>query len=262
MWCQFWMFKKTEEILGILGYLEASGRTNIEFQITTVTAEMTALSHVPQKWGKYFRLLPNCEWEKYLRYAKASHVGLVASPREALGVAFVEILYQGVILVFPDKDWVYQIVPKDYPFIYRDKSQAYGLLAYIVDNYEEAWEKFKHVPAFIRERFANQKSMAYVVDEVRKHIDMHRERVISKTPYNSTKPCLARTVGFNNQMSWQEFTQRAEKYHNGVKFPQDEIFRRRRAMNDYELYLYMQMIEVELCSTGNKSSSRVSMILP
>lgn len=53
---------------------------------------------------------------------------LATSLEEAYGLSYVEALLAGVIGIFPDREWVYRLVPKDYPFVYRTRDEAEKLL--------------------------------------------------------------------------------------------------------------------------------------
>ena len=53
---------------------------------------------------------------------------LATSLEEAYGLAYVEAMLSGVVGIYPDREWVYRLVPKDYPFVYRTREEAERLL--------------------------------------------------------------------------------------------------------------------------------------
>jgi hypothetical protein len=53
---------------------------------------------------------------------------LATAVEESYGLAYVEALAAGAVGVFPDRPWVWGIVPEGYPFVYRTPEEAETLL--------------------------------------------------------------------------------------------------------------------------------------
>lgn len=53
---------------------------------------------------------------------------LATSLEEAYGLSYVEAMLSGVIGIFPDREWVYRLVPEGYPFIYKTRDEAEKML--------------------------------------------------------------------------------------------------------------------------------------
>lgn len=236
-------WKKTKEIFDAYAHLHAAGRDNVDFIACTITGMMTAYGQaLIDQWGKFFRLYTNYGWEDYLKFAAASHVALVASPRESLGIAFIECLYLGVIMIFPDKDWVYQIVPEDYYFIYKSKAEMLAMLKYVVDNYEEAWKKFVHVPEYVRTRFQDSTTNEHFLRVVEQKVGLHRKATKYRAE-GSFASVMAKAISLRDALTWQELIAGIEKNSRSINFPQSKHFRRPVQPTDYDIYV--QMIEGE-----------------
>jgi len=236
--------KGSPEIFDAYAYLFSAGREHVNVIITTITDDTSVhncLKAQIGKWGKFYRYYPSCPWEKYLQYAKASHVSVVASVSESFGAAYVEALNLGVILLLPDADWARQLVPLDYSFFYRNKNELHTLLAWVVDHYEEAWEKFKHVPEWVRAKYDKQSSAFNMAREIRRVVESHRQVVWKKCGrwFEKQQGLMARVLELRDELSWEEYTRNIQKQSDGIKFPQSEKLRRRRTPSNYEFYLFM-----------------------
>lgn len=209
---------------------------------TTITGSFGIEKKIGQDyWGKFFRLLTNCNWTDYINYANVSHVGLITSESEALSSSHVEQLYMGVILVMPKVGWARELVPKDYPFLYSSISEAYTILHYIIENYEEAYKKFEPTIKHIRDKFSQKdKTIPLVIKNI---VEVYRNSLMLINESNTVGKMglMSRSLGLTNPIKWENFVKNIDKYSANMKSPQSENLRRMNMLSDYEMYLTLLM---------------------
>lgn len=84
------------------------------------------------EWLSVEPLLPS----KADYYASLSEVTafLATSSDESYGLAYVEALWAGAVGVFPDRAWVWTVVPRRYPFVFKSAEEAAGMLRFAVEQ--------------------------------------------------------------------------------------------------------------------------------
>lgn len=61
---------------------------------------------------------------------------VATSLEEAYGLSYVEAMLAGVIGLYPDREWVYRLVPEGYPFVYTTRDEAEDMLVKAVTEPE------------------------------------------------------------------------------------------------------------------------------
>jgi len=113
--------------------------------------------------------------EAYLREAALGHVFLYLNQMEAGNTAILEQLYLGLVGVLPHRPWAFELLGEDYPFLWRTKAEAYGMLQYAVDNWEEASSKIAYIRDRIRKNHdlpvARAKQWTFMCDKVQAFVE-------------------------------------------------------------------------------------------
>ena len=92
--------------------------------------------------------------ENYFAWAASSDLFICTAKYEAAALAFQEMLFLGVPGFFLDAPWVHGLVPDDYPYIYKSKSDlALGIRAFCkrLENGEAPVYDMSKTQDFIRE---------------------------------------------------------------------------------------------------------------
>ena len=124
----------------------------------------------------------DCGRFKYFEEASKCHAFLVTSDGENAPNFFVEQIYLGLIGVLPDKPYVWEMLPKDYPFIYRSKDEAYMWLAQIAGNYEHYRQQLEPYRQFIKEKYQKELTFKRNVDFVRELAFGYADKNIREAP--------------------------------------------------------------------------------
>lgn len=236
-------YKRTKFIFDIYAKLFAMYGDKINVVATTQNG-LTGISEQTEeeKWGKFYHLVPNCDWETYIGYANMSHVALVASVSEALSSAHIEQIYMGVIMVLPKKDWAMEYVPEDYPFFYNGASECLGIMQYIIENYEEAYRKFEPAIDFVRTKFSDvTKTLDAVIVDI---VLESREALMDeyRSAMNNKRGLLSRALGLKSEISWADFVRGLANNSPTISGKQSIEFRRMNTISDYEAYVALQSI--------------------
>ena len=89
-----------------------------------VSEQAMALSRKEWAWVGPLTASRQSYWEHLAR----TTAFLATADEESYGLEYVEALVAGAVGVFPDRPWVYGIVPADYPFVYRTPAEAEDML--------------------------------------------------------------------------------------------------------------------------------------
>lgn len=72
--------------------------------------------------------------EAYAESLQGYSAFLATALYESYGLAYVEALLAGVPGVFPDRPWVWSLVPRSYPLVYRTREEAAAMLSVVVED--------------------------------------------------------------------------------------------------------------------------------
>jgi hypothetical protein len=178
--------KRVEKVFELYDKFYSSGR-DIDIIITTPNPDETIerktyTSKFLKGCIKYF--YTNCGRQKYFEEASKCHAFLVTSDGENASNFIVEQLYLGLVGVFPDKPYVWEMIPKGYPFIYRSMMEAYMWLAEIEKDYEAARAKIEPFRQYIRRHYDKDLTFKAKVDFLRQSVFRCLNRNIALAPDN------------------------------------------------------------------------------
>lgn len=162
--------KQVQNVFKVYDQIYATGR-DIEIVITTPNSENSLfrkdfIKKYLQDCIKFFGT--DYDKESYLREAVKAHVFMTDSRDEMASNFLIEQMYLDVIAVVPDRAWVWSMLPKDYPFIFRSLPEAYNLITWILDHYQEAYQKFKPYLKYIRLNYDYQVNDLKILEHIRK----------------------------------------------------------------------------------------------
>jgi glycosyltransferase involved in cell wall biosynthesis len=80
-------------------------------------------------------------YEDYITLMSKCHVSVSMSRDEGFSMGLSEQRCTGNPVLLPDKDWAKELVPRDYPYIYKSPTEMLAMLRYCYANYAEARSK-------------------------------------------------------------------------------------------------------------------------
>lgn len=153
------MSKKPERIFELYGKFFSAGH-DVQVKMTTNTSE-TKFSTYNAGFDMYLKykdaidIQYSVPRDEYWKIAAQSHVGIAWSDEEGFPVGFWEQMYIGLPVLFPKKPWALSQLPDWYPWVFKDKQEAYSMLLYIKENYDKVVEEMAPMRDFIRENYSN-----------------------------------------------------------------------------------------------------------
>lgn len=174
--------KRVEKVFQLYDKFYSSGR-NVQVVVTAPNPEGSVfgkkfVSEYLQGAIKWF--YTSCPRDKYFEEASKAHVFLVASIGENISNFLVEQLYLGLIGIVPDMPYVWEMLPRDYPFCYRSFDEAYTILMWIQEHYDEARAKVEPYRQMIREKYAESLVFKQEVDHIRKVVMTSHEAALAR----------------------------------------------------------------------------------
>ncbi len=132
--------------------------------------------------------MPKCDKEHYLAVMPHCHVSVCTSRLEGEPKGFLEQLYvlRG-LTIFPDKPWAKAVLPKRFPWFYKNKTEGHALLRYFFTHRQAAIKKVSWIRPWLEEH----KNQAGIIDEewerMYKAVDHYWATAIPKPSKGSTK---------------------------------------------------------------------------
>ena len=115
---------------------------------------VTTLSAKLDSCPEWFEVIQGLKRPDFIRKAATAHAFVTMSVREGFAAGLMELLYAGLIGIYPMKRWATALLPPDrYPFFYRNQNECRALIRYVMEHYEEAKAKIAWVRDFIRENY-------------------------------------------------------------------------------------------------------------
>ncbi len=150
--------EKNPKLMGeIMGKLLSSDR-EVELVATTHKASSILMKSVlKSSYGALDEVNFGCPRDEFLEKMSKSHLFLCTSTVEGFPVGFIEQLYVLGIGMFPNRKWVTELFPKEYPYIYAGVTEAHNMLRWIYDNYDEALKKSEWIREWIRDNYNGEK---------------------------------------------------------------------------------------------------------
>ncbi len=146
--------------------------------------------------------------EQFLKKACEAHVMLNTSQIEGFSIGLMEQLYLINVVLLPKLEWVRSLLREKYdewPFLYSTKDEAYTLLCWVFEHWEEARAMVAWLPAWIKENF----------DTTRCAIDM----------YDAMDEWVAENPTWRFSSDKDELLLRAVYRLKGEQFTIDDFFR-------------------------------------
>lgn len=103
--------------------------------------------------GAVEEIKTDCPRSEFLSNVASSHMFLCTSDVEGFPTGFLEQLYVLQVGLFPDKQWVRDVLPEDYPYIYKNRKEAHTIVRWVHENYDEAVERVSWIRDWIRENY-------------------------------------------------------------------------------------------------------------
>jgi len=150
--------KQPELIFDLYAKFIASGK-DAQIKITTNTDELKfstyeSGSKAYDKVKDVLDITFSCPRDKYMEIASRSHVAICWSTSEGFPVGFWEQMYMGMPVLFHNEEWAVSQLPDWYPWVFKSKQEAYGMLMYIYDHYDEVSKDMERMKEYIRQNFS------------------------------------------------------------------------------------------------------------
>lgn len=160
---RFTATKGGEKIIEQYDYLYAYGR-DIQIHVTTPNNNNTRLQKFLSKKGQeiefYYGLPQHEAWEVMSK----CHISIYHQSLKMFPAAPFEQLYAGLIVLFRDYGYEKEILPPNYPFLYRDKNEAAGMVRYVLENYDKAKSQIAYVKDWLKENVDRRKGISRILD--------------------------------------------------------------------------------------------------
>ena len=224
---RFNVTKRVEKVYELYDKFYASGRP-IDIVITTPNPDLSLAKKAFTKeylTGCIRLFYSSCGRMKYFEEASKCHAFLVTSDGENAPNFFVEQIFLGLIGVLPDKPYVWEMLPRDYPFIYRSMDEAYMWLAKIQENYAWARQLLEPYREYIAENYEKDMTTRAKVDY--EYFDF----ALRKCPNNAVRDVVAETLlEFDQDFTFSAFMQVLNKrMFQPVKFARPDQIQNRQA---------------------------------
>ena len=140
--------KRYKDILDAYAKVLAS-RTDVEVWVHSGTGAYKHLERNNSRWHRTSERFPLME--QYYGLLAGGHVGAYASFDEGINVSNLEMLAHGIVMALPQRPWVEKVFhPLTYPFGFKSMKELPPLLDYLLDNYDECFQKLAGIRQMIR----------------------------------------------------------------------------------------------------------------
>ena len=235
--------KRVDKVYQLYDKFYSSGRP-IDIVMTTPNPELSLQKKAFTKeflQGCIRLFYSSCGRYKYFEEASKCHTFFVASEGENAPNFFVEQIYLGLVGVLPDKPYVWEMLPKDYPFIYRSMDEAYMWLAKIQDDYAWARERLEPYRQFIKEKYEKDMTFKANVDFVRGLVQTQLSHNMNEIPNKAVDDIVQEVLlEFDQEFTFDGFlTVLNKKMFQKVKFSRpDQIQNRQATPYDIRMSLF------------------------
>lgn len=159
---RFNMLKRAKELIETYDWFYSRGRP-IRVVITSPLGSFPKKMRKPEELEVHTGL----NTKQFLTLCCKSHVLLASSKLEGFTVGLLEQLATGIVAILPDLDWAAELLRDQwphYPFKFKTFSEAYGLMNWIYENYEEAQEKVAWVPEWLASQYDERRCSLELFD--------------------------------------------------------------------------------------------------
>lgn len=166
---RFTATKGGEKILEDYDYLYSFGR-DIKIKVTVPTKQSQRLSRFLSKKGQEIEVFSGLKQSEAWEVMSSCHVSIYRQSLKMFPAAPFEQLYAGLVVIFKDYGYEKEILPPDYPFLYKTDSEAAGMVRYVLDNYEESKKKIEYVKEWIEQNVERRKGIEKMLDLMRQKV--------------------------------------------------------------------------------------------
>lgn len=158
---------KWQDNLEMFDYLFARGNRNVKILVTTATL-MEGI--FPERWSNYMEIHQGLPRNEFWKKISTAHAFVHLPQYVQLSQSVLEQQMLGIVGVFPNRPWAYDMTYPGYPYIGKDKVEMGGMLRHVIDNYftDEVQDVIKKQREFICERFDGVKCAVGLYDAVKK----------------------------------------------------------------------------------------------
>ena len=131
--------------------------------------------------------VPQCDKDKYLLLMPHVHCAVCTSILEGEPRGFLEQLYvlDGMVL-FPDKPWAKAVLPKEFPWFYKNKVEAHTILRHFHDNYKKARAHSSWIRKWLEENKNSDGILDNEWDRIDKAVKFYRATAVPKPAVNKS----------------------------------------------------------------------------
>lgn len=233
--------KNPDKVIELFGKFLSSGK-DVQIKMTTNTGQVKVgtIERVKKALQKYADVLDvtyQCPREEYLQIARRSHVAIAWSSDEGFPVGFWEQMYLGLPVLFVKRPWAVKQLPDWYPWVFSSTEEAYAMLLYIYENYEQVSKDMERMKDFIRENYSSGKIHEAVEKELERITNLPRVYTSIKSIKELIKQCfplvqrLGKVITFDDMIHimsqvGKSFPKDRSQRQGNVKFPRDyDIYR-------------------------------------
>jgi glycosyltransferase involved in cell wall biosynthesis len=172
-----------------------------------------------ERWGTWGEINLGLPRKEYLSRLTSCHVSMSNSLEEGFTVGIVEQIYAGLVVLLPRREWATSLLgdaAKHYPFFYSGgHEEAYTVLKYVYENYEEARAQMEPVREYIRKNYdfsiVSQKTF-----DVMESFVLNLRRRVRRTESKEFRRLVDRVLDLNvDQVSFSQFMEKIKEYTTG-----------------------------------------------
>jgi glycosyltransferase involved in cell wall biosynthesis len=168
---RFDSYKRFDEMLDVFKWV--AGTRKIRVECTTGDEVMPAQFSQLEKKYPGFEFQGKVSKDEYLRRLKGWDLGVCLSPGESLGVAYLEMLYAGVVLVGLRSPFFEEMTPDGYPFIARNLEEVAHMLLMLITNKKLRVKTAKQLRKYISEKYDDKVQTLKMLDWLRSTARSH-----------------------------------------------------------------------------------------
>ena len=230
--------KRAKQLIRIYDRFYAAGRP---IRIV-ITSPLISVPVVPPEIEVYGSL----NTEQFLEKCCKAHVLLASSRVEGFTAGLHEMMATGIVTLLPRLPWAEVLLKdkwKDYPFKYSTFTQAYQLLVWIYENYEEAKAKVAWMPQWLEDNVTEECCSLQIYDWMKKIIERRWPPKVMGRPTKPNRNAQL-VLGTVEELGADKFTLRDVLYaiasdDRNLYSAQDWSLRRRGRATGWMVYRYL-----------------------
>lgn len=235
--------KNPQETAEIMEKFFSFGR-DVDLIMTTQQSSPKLMARVMNTGkGAIKEVKRGCPRDEFLKLVSSAHMFLCTSRVEGFPVGFMEQLYLTPVAIFPAKKWVTKLLPKEYPFIYNNISEAHTFVRYIQENYDKAYNDCKFIRNWLRDNYSADSIVRSCYDKMIKSVEkcenkeFNKKNQIYRDLGNNFKVFIKNAIKeFGDEFTYKELIDYIELNADTWKSKRIKCF---GSPNVYELHKYV-----------------------